>query len=217
MAVFAVFIDGVANIDTGDAPYALFAFIGLLPWAFFSSSVSRGSMILVFESSVLTKVRCPREVFPLASVAVSAYELCVSLVVLGALFVITGFEPRVTAVWVPLIFLVQVAFTVGLVLVVAPIVVHVRDLGIALPVLLQVGLFATPVAYGADAVSHGMQPVWAALNPLVGVIESYRQTMLYGFDPPARLLLPAAAAAVLWLVGGYLVFKRMETGIPDVA
>jgi ABC-2 type transport system permease protein/lipopolysaccharide transport system permease protein len=217
MLVFMLFVNRVVNIDTHGAPYSLFVYLGLLPWTFFSSSVSRGGQILVFESSVLNKVRCPREVFPTSAITVAGYDFALSVFVLGVLFLITGYEPRTTAIWAPLFLVIQVAFCAGLALALSVIVVFVRDIAQAIPLLLQLGLFATPVAYDISAIPHEWQPVYAALNPLVGVIEGYRATILYGLQPPWRLVIPSAISAFVYLVGGYLIFKKLEAGIADVA
>lgn len=217
VVVFALFVDRVADVDTGGVPYVLFAYIGLVPWSFFSSSVTRGGQSLVLDSGVVNKVRCPREVFPLAGVASAGIDMVVSAFVLGALFVVTGYELRTTAVWVPAILVLQIAFVAGVVLVLAVLAVYLRDLLQALPLLLQLGLFATPVAYGIGAIPERWWSWYAFVNPLVAVIESYRQTMLYGFGPPWELVGPALASTLLWLVGGYLLFKKLEPGIADVA
>jgi ABC-2 type transport system permease protein/lipopolysaccharide transport system permease protein len=217
MGVFIVFVNRVINVNTHGAPYSLFVFLGLLPWTFFSSSVSRGGQILVLESSVLNKVRCPREVFPMSAIAVACYDFALSVLVLGALFIITGYDPHTTAIWAPLLFVVQIAFCTGFALGLSVIVVYVRDIAQAIPLLLQLGLFATPVAYDISAVPHRWQPLYAFINPLVGVIEGYRATILYGLEPPWRLVGPSTLSAFLVLVGGYLLFKRLESGIADVA
>jgi len=217
MVVFIVFVDRVVSVDTGGAPYSLFVYLGLLPWTFFSSCVSRGGQVLVLESSVLNKVRCPREVFPLSSVTVALFDFFLSLLVLGALFIITGYNPSTTAVWAPLMFAIQVAFGMGVALALSVVVVFVRDLAQAFPLVLQLGLFATPVAYGVDVVPKEWQSLYAFVNPLVGVIAGYRDTILYGHEPPWELVGPSAAGATIALVGGYLLFKRLEPGVADVA
>lgn len=217
MLVFVVFVHRAVTINTGGAPYALFVYLGLLPWSFFSTSVSRGGTILVLESSLLNKVRCPREVFPLSTIGVAMLDFAVGLGVLGLLFLITWYPPAWASLWFPLILLVQIAATVGIVLMVSIVVVYVRDLGQALPLLLQLGLFATPVVYGVDALPAGVRSWYAFVNPMVGVITSYRDTMLLGQAPPWALLGPSALGAVCYLVGGYALFKRLEGGIADVA
>ena len=217
MLVFTLFVSRLANIDTGGAPYPLFAYLGLLPWTFFSASVNQGGQSLVQNIPLLNKVYCPREVFPLASVTVAGLDSAVALVALGGLFLVAGYAPKATSYWVPLLLVVQVAFTLGVTLITSAVVVYLRDLRHALPILLQLGLFATPVAYGIDVVPSSLQPLYSALNPLAPVIDGYRRTMLLGLPPNWKLLLPGAVSALVVLVGGYLLFKRMETGFADVA
>jgi ABC-type polysaccharide/polyol phosphate export permease len=217
MVVFTVFFQRVAKVDTGGAPYALFAYLGLLPWTFFSTSVAQGGQSLVLNNQLLNKVYCPREVFPMASVVVAAIDTTIAVLVLGLLFVVTGFVPKATSVWLPVLLLVQVAFTFGATLVISAVLVFFRDLRHALPVILQLGLFATPVAYGMDVVPSSLQVVYSALNPLAPVIDGYRRTILLGLPPDWRLLAPGAVVAAVLLVAGYAVFKRMEPGFADYA
>jgi len=215
--VFTVFFRRVADVDTGGTPYVLYAYIGLLPWAFFSSSVSLGGQSLIQNLSLLNKVYCPREVFPLASVLVAALDMVISTLVLGVLFVITGFVPRGTTVWVPVVLVVQMTFTLGVALAVSSMVVYLRDLRHLLPIILQLGLFATPVAYSIEVIPPEWRRLYAFANPLAPVIDSYRRTVLLGLPPDWALLAPAAVTAALFLLSGYWLFKKLETGIADVA
>jgi ABC-2 type transport system permease protein/lipopolysaccharide transport system permease protein len=217
MAVFTLFFNRLAQIPTGGAPYPLFAYLGLLPWTFFSTSVNQGGQSLIQNIPLLNKVSCPREVFPIASVAVAGLDMAVALGALGVLFVVYGFLPQATSAWVPLLLLIQVAFTLGVALVTSAIIVYLRDLRHALPILLQLGLFATPVAYGIDVVPTRFQQLYVVVNPLAAVIDGYRSTVLLGQPPPWDLILPAAISSAVFLALGYILFKRMETGFADVA
>lgn len=217
MVVFTLFVNRVADIETRGAPYPLFAYLGLLPWTFFSISLLQGGQSLVLNTALLNKVYCPREVFPVASVLVATVDSGIALMVLGVLFVIFGVMPEATTVWVPLLLLIQVAFTVGLTMIVSAIMVYMRDLRHALPIILQVGLFATPVAYGIDIVPSSIRPLYAALNPLAPVIDGYRRSVLFGLAPDWTLVIPGAVTATVVLVAGYLLFKKLETGFADVA
>jgi ABC-type polysaccharide/polyol phosphate export permease len=217
MVVFTVFFQRVAKVDTGGAPYELFAYLGLLPWTFFSTSVSQGGQSLVLNNQLVNKVYCPREVFPLASMAVAAIDTILATLVLGLLFVITGFAPQPTTVWVPVLLAVQVAFTFGVTLVMSAVLVFLRDLRHVLPIILQLGLFATPVAYGMDVVAPQLRVLYSTLNPLAPVIDGYRRTVLLGLPPDWGLLGPGAATSVLLLGVGYIVFKRLEPGFADYA
>lgn len=221
VTVFTVFVQRWAKVDTGQVWYPLFAYLGLLPWAFFSTAVSSGGQSLLSNTSLLNKIYCPREVFPTASVIVAGVDTLISTGVLLVLFAISflahGFLPKAAAVWVPVLAAVQVAFTLGVTLVVSAVMVYLRDLRHALPIALQLGLFATPVAYGIDVVPERLRGLYVALNPLAAVIDGYRRTVLHGQPPAWDLVGPAAATAAVMLVGGYLLFKRMEGGMADVA
>jgi ABC-type polysaccharide/polyol phosphate export permease len=218
MLVFTLVFPRVAKVTTSGAPYPLFAYLGLLPWAFFSTSVSSGGQSILTNMTLLNKVYCPREVFPIASVGVAGTDSAVAVVVLCVLFVVTGFVPHPDAVWIPALLLVQVGFTLGITMVMSAVIVYLRDLRHALPIILQLGLFATPVALSLDdLVPARWQPLYVAINPLAAVIEGYRNTILLGVPPRGDLLLVAAISTLVVLVGGYALFKRLETGFADVA
>lgn len=214
--VFTIFFRHVARVDTHGAPYPLFAFVGLLPWSFFSSAVTQGGLSLLTNSALLNKVYCPREVFPLAGIGVAAVDAAVSGLALTVMFVATRFVPRATIVWTPVLLVVQGIFTVAVVLLFSVVVVYFRDLRNALPVVLQFGLFATPVAYAFDAIPARWQPLYSVLNPLGPVIDGYRRTLLFGLPPRWPLLALAAGSAVLLLGLAIVTFKRLETGIADL-
>jgi ABC-type polysaccharide/polyol phosphate export permease len=216
MLAFTIFFRKAARIDTAPVPYPLFCFIGLIPWTFFSTSVSQGGLSLVTNVPLLNKVACPREVFPMASVVVAGIDSLISVTILALLLVRFGFAPRPTSVWVPVVLLVQVAFTLGVTLVASAVVVYLRDLRHALPLILQLGLFVTPVAFPLDIVPPSVRPLYVAVDPLAAVIDSYRRAVLLGRPPSAMLAVGGGAAAVV-LFGGYALFKRLDTRIADVA
>jgi ABC-type polysaccharide/polyol phosphate export permease len=217
MIVFSLFFTRVARVDTGGAPYSLFAYLGLIPWTFFSTSVSQGGQSLVQNMSLLNKVYCPREAFPLASVAVAGIDATLATLILTVLFPLTGYTPKSTTIFVPLLLLVQVMFTLGVALIVSAVVVYLRDLRHALPIVLQLGIFATPVAYGIEVIPESLRWLYALLNPLAPVIDGYRRTVLLGVPPVWTLLACGAATSVAVLLIGYLIFKRLETNFADVA
>ena len=217
VVVFTLFFQRVANVDTGGAPYSLFAYLGLLPWTFFSSSVTMGGQSLLMNALLLNKVYCPREVFPLASVTVAGIDSITATSALLILFLVTGFAPKPTTIWIPLPILVQVAFTLGTTLVISALILYLRDVRHALPIILQLGLFVTPVAYGIEVVPAALRPLYVAVNPMAAVIDSYRRTVLWGEPPPWNLLAIAATTSFLLLIVGYMLFKRLETGFADVA
>lgn len=217
MVVFTVFFQRVGKVDTHGAPYPLYAYLGLLPWTFFSSSVNQGGQSLLLNVPLLNKLYCPREIFPLSAIAVAVIDMLTASIALGVLFVVTGYAPRATSVWVPLLLAVQLAFTVGVTLVVSAVIVYLRDLRHALTIILQLGLFATPVAYGLEIVPASVLRLYTALNPLAPVIDGLRRAVLYGTAPDLSLLAGGAVTATVVLVGGFMLFKRLETGFADAA
>lgn len=217
MVVFSLFLKRVATIDTSGLPYAIFSYIGLLPWTLFSSSVSNGGQALIMNTPILKKVACPREVFPLATVMVSTVDMLLATVALVILFLIYGVAPAGTVVYLPLVFLVLYIFTIGMVLIVSSVMVYVRDLRHAIPLLLQVGLFATPVAYGMEMVPPSIRGWYGYVNPLAPVIDAFRRTVLFDLAPDWPTFLPAVGSSVALLAFGYMLFKKLETGIADVA
>ncbi|MGH3368671.1 MAG: ABC transporter permease [Nocardioidaceae bacterium] len=217
VVAFTLFLNRFARVPTGGVPYPLFAYVGLLPWSFFSSSIGSGGSSLLANGSLLNKVYCPREVFPISSVVVAAVDTVTASLALVVLFVRYGVGPTSSSVWVPVLLAVQLAFTVGLVLAFSVVVVYVRDVRHAMSLILQFGLFVTPVAYGIDKVPGSMRFWYALVNPLAPVIDGYRRTVLFGRPPQWELLAPGAFTAFVALIGGYILFKGLEGGLADVA
>lgn len=217
LLVFSVFVQRVGRVSTEGAPYQLYVYLGLVPWTFFSSAVLAGGQSLLTNMALLNKVYCPREVFPLATVVTAGIDAAIASAVLLILFPLNGAWPHLTTLWVPALIVVQLAFTIGVLLAASSVIVYVRDVRHALPLIVQFGLFATPVAYSIRAISASVRPWYAAANPMAPVIDGYRRTILLGQAPDWGLLLPGAVSAAAFLIGGYWLFKRLETGIADVA
>ena len=174
-------------------------------------------MSVITNKAILNKVYCPREVFPLGAIAEAAVDTFLASLALGVLFAFKGFAPRGTSAWALVVFPVQIAFTVGVTLIVAGTIVYLRDVRQALPIILQLGLFATPVGYRFDRIPSSVRPLYALVNPLGPVIDSYRRAILEGKPPVWGMLGLAAVSATVYLVGGYALFKRLEAGFADVA
>lgn len=219
MLVFSLVFTKFAKVDSGGVPYPLFSYLGLIPWTFFSSAVSSGGNSLITNVPLLNKVYCPREVFPIAALAVAAVDAFLSVIVLVGIFAVEGYAPHVQTLYAPILLLVALEFTLAITLAVSALLIYVRDLRHALPLFLQLGLFATPVAYGLSAIAHSRTHVliFSALNPLAPVIDGLRRTVLHGQSPDWTALGVGAGTASLLLVGGYVLFKRLETGMADIA
>ena len=217
MLAFTLFFQRAAHFATGGVPYALFSYLALVPWTFFATTVSTGSSSLLSNLSLLNKVYCPREVFPIAAALTAAFDAVVSTAVLLVLFAAYTYAPAVETLWVPLLVAVMSAFALGVALFSASTLIYLRDLRYVIPMVVQIGMFASPVAYGISVIPAGFRPVYALIDPMGPVIEDFRRTVLHGLNPDWGLLGLAALASVAWLVGGYALFKRLETGFADLA
>jgi ABC-type polysaccharide/polyol phosphate export permease len=217
MLIFTLIFTRVAKVDTGGAPYVLFSYLALVPWNFFSSSVSSGGVSIINQMALVNKIRCPREVFPLSNLASSAVSAIIATGVLLILFVTNRFVPKIETLWVPIPLLVMITFTIAVTLAVSAVTVFMRDVRHALPLIMQLALFATPIAYSIDFVPTAWQIPYVMVNPMAAVITSYRDCVLYGQAPPWNLLLPAAASSLAMLYGAMRLFRRLEVGFADVA
>jgi ABC-2 type transport system permease protein/lipopolysaccharide transport system permease protein len=213
-----IVFDRVAGVETpAGVPYPLFAYVGLLAWTFFSASTSVGGSSVLSDKALLNKSRFPREVFPLSAVAVAAVDAAMALVPFAILFGLAGRGPSSTTPLAVLPLLVLLAFATGMALGLSAVIVHLRDVRLALPILLQIGLFLTPVAYGLDLVPAWARLAYCFVNPVAPVIDSLRRTVLQGEMPHWGYLAAGASTAFLVLVGGYALFKRLEGSFADVA
>ncbi len=219
MLAFSLLFTKFAHIKTGGVPYPLFSYMGLLPWTFFSSSLTVGGMNLVANTQLLNKLYCPREVFPIAGIADAAVDALLASLVLFVMFPLLGFAPKAESVYVPLLLIVLVTFTVGVTVAVSALVVYMRDLRLVLPMIVQLGLFVTPVVYGSSSISTSQSflVVYSFLNPLVPVIDGLRRCVLNGQPPQWASLAAGAISSLLYLIGGFVLFKRLETGMADIA
>jgi ABC-2 type transport system permease protein/lipopolysaccharide transport system permease protein len=217
MIVFTFLFQRVVRVDTQGVPYAIFAYVGLVPWNFFATSVGQGGVSIIGQMQLVNKIRCPREVFPLAYITSSAVDSVIACTILLVLFGIEQFMPKWTTVFAIIPLLIQLTFTVAITLGVAAITVHLRDLRHALPILLQLGLFVTPVAYGIEAIPDAWQIPYVIANPMGAVITTYRETVLLGQLPQWQLVIPAAISSVVMLFGAVHLFGRLETSFADVA
>ncbi len=207
----------VINIGTSGKPAYLFAYAGLVPWTFFANSITQGGMSLVTNLYLVNKIYCPREVFPISSVLVSIVDGFVASLIFLVLFPIGHTTPSVTSYWIPFLFLLEVIFTLGIALIASIIVVYLRDLRHLIPIIVQFGLFATPVMYSLSKLPENIQVIYSAINPLAPIIDSIRQAILFDQGPEWNLLAYAIPSSLIYLAIGYSLFKRLEPRVADVA
>ncbi len=214
MLIFTFIFSLIAKMPSDGAPYAIFAYTALLPWNYFSTAVSNATNSLVSHSQFVTKVYFPREILPITYVVVALFDFVVASTLLAGLMIYYHVSLTVNALYaVPIIFVVS-CFALAMSFFFSATQVRFRDIGVAVPLLLQLWLFATPVIYPFSAVPSRWRPFYV-LNPMVGVIEGFRQVILRGAAPETSSLLISAAISVILLVASYLYFKRVEATMAD--
>ena len=165
----------------------------------------------------MSKTQFPRECFPLETVLVTAINSVLAWIPLVLLFVLYRFVPKPTTVWVPLFILIELAFTIGLTVMVSALIIQMRDLAQVLPIIIMLGLFATPVIWQFKRVPQKWQIVYGFFSPLGPVIDDTRRAMLLGQNPVPGPLLAAILGATVYLLLGYRIFKRLEVNFADIA
>lgn len=212
--VFAVFLGKIARVPSGNVPYVLFLYSGLLPWTFFTNAVATSSHSLIASAEMITKVYFPRSLVPLAAVLVRLSDFLVASLILFVLMVYYGRAFTSAMLLVPFLVLHLTLLALSLGLLFAALNVKYRDIGTVLPVLLQLWLFASPVIYPTTFVPANWKWLYE-LNPLSGIISGFRAALL-GADFDWRGLLISLGITLVLLVYSTFVFKRMEDEFADV-
>jgi len=214
MVVFTVVFTRLTRVPSEGAPFALFAYAGLLPWTFYSGAVSTATSSLVSHAQLVTKVYFPREILPLSYLIAAVVDLLIgSLALLAlALFYRVPLTRELVNV-IPLIVLLG-AFALSCSLILSAVHVRFRDVGMALPIALQLLMFASPVVYPLSVVPASWTDLYL-LNPLAGLIDNFRRSVL-GLPLDTHALAVATAVTACLLPLSYLAFKHAEVTVADV-
>ena len=217
MAIFAVVFGRLAKLPSEGVAYAPFALAALVPWVFFSTSLSTASLSLVSNVNLVTKVWFPRLCIPIAAVLASVVDLVVSLAALVPVFLWYGVEPPpARLLLLPLLGVLVVAASLGVSLWLSAVNIVYRDVRFVLPFLVQFWLFATPVAYSDTLVDARWRPL-CSLNPAWGVVEGFRWALLGQSRGVTGEVLVSLLSTVALLVSGAYWFRRSERQFADVA
>ncbi len=218
MLTFTVFFGKLAHVPNESSPYALFYFSALLPWTFFATSLSFGVSSLVSNTTLITKVYFPKEILPLACICSAVVDFIAASLVFILLMIKYGaliIAPWTLAALLPILF-IQVTFTAAVTLILAATNVYYRDVRYALPLLMQVWLFASPVIYPVSVVPEWIRTPYLVLNPIAMTIEGYRSILVTHKPLPPSSVALTAVLSLLTLALSYAFFKRAERRFADV-
>jgi lipopolysaccharide transport system permease protein len=213
--LFAIFLGRLSHVPSEGAPYLLFALAGMVVWTFFSGAVSTGSDSLVSQQALLRKLYFPRELLPLSALGVAFLDLVTGLAVLIVAGAAYGRYPHLSWIAFALPFVPLTLAAAAAALALSGINVYYRDVRYALPFVLQIGLFATPVVYSLSVVPGSWRTVYAVLNPVASAIDGVRRIFVHGHWPDFALLAGATGWSLVLVLLAYALFKRLERGFAD--
>ncbi len=215
MVVFSIFFGKLAKIPSEGVPYPAFTLAALVPWGYFSGALSGAANSLVENQRMVTKVYFPRLILPISAVLSGLVDFFISFVVLVGILIFYDVRPTLGLLTVPLFLTLAVATALGVGLWLAALNAIYRDVRYTLPFLIQLWLFATPVAYASSLVPSGWRTLYG-LNPMVGVIEGFRWALFEQIPASGSLLLVSGLVVILNLFFGLYFFRRMERTFADV-
>lgn len=214
MLILSFVFSIILRIPSQNVPYPLFLLVGLVPWIFFSSTVSSATDSVVGAASLVTKVYFPREVLPTAAMLTKLVDLGFGILILIGLMVYFGHPPEWTAVWLPVLFFIHILFMLGLAFPLAALNVFFHDVRFLVGVVLTMWFYMTPVIYPVELVPDRYRILFD-LNPNSLFINAYRRVLLEGTGPGLDRVFLGTVIALLTFLIGYYLFKRMESGFAD--
>lgn len=216
MVVFTVVFGRLAKVPTDGIPYPIFTYTALLPWIYFSGSLTGATNSLVQGTALFTKVYFPRLFIPLVPVFSKLVDFGIAFGILAGLMVWYGYAPSWGALYLPMLILLMVLTSAGLGMWLSALAIQFRDVKHAIQFVVQILMYAAPVVWPASLIPESYR-VWYGLYPMAGVIEGFRAALLGSTAMPWDLLLSGEIAAVVLFVTGALYFRRMERVFADVA
>ena len=215
MIVFSLVFGRLAQLPSDGVPYPVFTMAALVPWTFFATAMSGASGSLVANSGLLTKVYFPRLTIPIATVLGTALDFLFAFLLLLSLALYFHFPPTLRLLAVPALFSVAFAAALGLGLWLSALNVQFRDVRYAVPFLLQMWMFATPIVYPSSLIREPWRTV-SGLNPMAGVVEGFRWAVLGMNNSPGNIVLMSASTTLVLLVTGAFYFRYMEKSFSDM-
>jgi ABC-2 type transport system permease protein len=211
--LFGVLLGTRPRTETGEQSYAVFLFVGLLPWTFFANSLQSGAASIVSNATIVKKVRLPLQLLPAASVLSSLVNFLISLVVLFVVLAVFGPRHPEGLLWLPLLVAAQIVMNLGLAYLLAALNVHYRDVEHILGIVLLAWYFLTPVLFPISilaAPGRELQLFLLELNPMTGVVVGYQRALLDGLPPDWWTFGYSAAAAIVLFVAGFAYFRHTK-------
>jgi lipopolysaccharide transport system permease protein len=213
--IFALFLGHLSHVASEGVPYLLFALAGMVVWNYFSSTLNLAAQSLVVNQPLLRKIYFPREILPLYAIIAGVVDLLPGLAVLLVVAFAYGVAPTLAWLLLPLPLLLVVVATAGAGIALSAINVFYRDVRYALPFVLQIALFASPVVYSLSALPDTWRTIYAIFNPVAASIDALRRIVIHGRAPDFAITFGALAWGMLVVLVAYSLFKKLEYSFSD--
>ena len=215
MVVFTLVFKTIADMPSDNIPYPIFTYTALLPWNLFAGALNRSTVSLVAQSNLISKVYFPRMIIPLSATISGLVDFVIAFVILLAMMFWYRIVPTVAVLSLPLFVIIALVAALAVGLWLSALNVRYRDVGQAIPFLVQIWMFASPVAYSISALPEKWRLLYS-LNPLAGVIEGFRWAMLRKETPDFVVIGISTVAMIALLLSGIVYFKRTERTFADL-
>lgn len=215
MVIFTFIFSKFAKIPSDGLPYPIFAYTALLPWQYFSQAISRSGVSLVSSANLIRKVYFPRLIVPLSAATAPLVDFSIAFSIFLVMMVGYGIAPTWGALALPLFIALALTTALAVSLWLSALNVKYRDVGHAIPFLVQTWMYASPVAYPVSLIPEKWRLLYS-LNPMVGVIEGFRWALLGKVSPDFGAMLVSTMVVLALLSGGLVYFKNMERTFADV-
>ncbi|MBL3654975.1 ABC transporter permease [Fulvivirga sediminis] len=218
LLIFIMVFGRAIKVDTGDVPYPLFAISGMAAWSYFAFVLAQAGDSIISAQEMVKKIYFPRLVIPLSKAVVGLVDFSIGLFLVLILMIIYGFTPSINIIYFPLFLIMAMISALAVGIWMSALTIRYRDFKHVVPFLVQFGLYATPVGYPSSLVMNNL-PDWANIlyyaNPMVGVIEGFRWTLL-GQQPPSAYSLISFSIIIILFISSLFYFKKVERIMADV-
>jgi len=215
MVIFTIIFGNFVNVPSDGLPYPVFAYTALLPWTLFAGALTRSTNSVVGGANLITKVYFPRLILPVSGVTSGIVDFAIAFIVLLGMMAWFGIVPTWRVFVLPLFILLSILTALAVGLWFSALNVRFRDVGHTIPFLVQIWMYASPVAYPVSIVPEKWRLLYS-LNPMAGVIEGFRWALLGKESPDFTVMIGSAAIVVVLLIPGILFFRHTERTFADV-
>lgn len=212
--IFSVIFGRVAKLSTEGIPYLLYASVAIVPWTYMSDAMTQASQSLISGQAMLGKIYFPRLIFPLTPVLSKLVDFAISILIIVGVMIYYRIVPTWNLLFFPLFFIMMMSIPAAVGMLLASLAIRFRDVKFAMSFVIRMLMYTAPIVYSASGMSTTYRFIYS-LNPLVGVIEGFRATLL-GTPVPWLFVLPGIVTSIVLLIAGILYFNHNERIIVDV-